>query len=402
MTNLQFVAIFVMLVAMDTKKGAHKVLSAWLWLVSVVAFAASIVVGVAFGQTPPGEVMIGPSVSRAVSSLNAIAVGNNKLYACDNGHPAGSNVLWRYDMTTGSYTAINTSLGLCLGVAVVDNAIDPDYGVYVADYSRNAIVRAADNVVLVQQSGTQPSGLTVFGKWLLWGSYTNRAFTTFCPKPCIPTTPSTSGDPFAGTGKWGFNGDGLPALQTWLEAPGAVGAADNGVVYLAEYGGNRVRMVLNNADHTVTTFAGTGWSGASGDGGMASNATVQPSAVDVAGNVVYISDRANCRLRLVNGLTPSSIINTVATGCSPISLAHDSQFEYVGWTDNTVRRYPLPNVVPPTSTVKPTGTPTAQPTGTGSRTPTLSPSPSPKATASPSPEGFTLTCPNGVRCECVQ
>jgi len=380
MTNLQFVAIFICLysIAYDVRKPGD-------WITRIFLVVACFLAGVAtaHGQTPPGEVMIGPSVSRAVSSLNAIAVGNNKLYACDNGHPAGSNVLWRYDMTTGSYTAINTSLGLCLGAAVLNDVP------YVTDYSRNAIVRAADNLVIIQQSGVQPSGLTAFGGLLLWGSYTNIVY----------QGPSTV--PFAGTGKWGFNGDGLPALQTWLEAPGAVGAADNGVVYLAEYGGNRVRMVLNNLDHTVTTFAGTGWGGASGDGGMASNATVQPSAVDAAGNVVYISDRANCRLRLVNGLTPSSIINTVATGCSPISLAHDSAYEYVGWTDNTVRRYPLPNAVPPTSTVKPTGTPTAQPTGTGSRTPTLSPSPSPKATPSPSPEGVTLTCPSGVECRCL-
>lgn len=114
---------------------------------------------------------------------------------------------------------------------------------------------------------------------------------------------------FAGTGSKGYSGDGGPAVQASLTEPTGVAVDAKGNVYIAERGSYRVRRV--SADGTITTFAGTGASGYSGDGGPADRAqlrTVAGLAVDAQG-VVYISDNGNHRIRRV-GL--DGIITTVA------------------------------------------------------------------------------------------
>jgi uncharacterized protein (TIGR03437 family) len=104
----------------------------------------------------------------------------------------------------------------------------------------------------------------------------------------------------AGTGMVGFSGDGGPATAAQLNSPGGVAVDSAGSVYIAEYLGNRVRRVTNGI---ITTVAGTGEAGLSGDGGPATAARLNnPSgvAVDTAGNL-YISDYVNHRIRKVSG-----------------------------------------------------------------------------------------------------
>jgi serine/threonine-protein kinase len=104
---------------------------------------------------------------------------------------------------------------------------------------------------------------------------------------------------FAGNGLPGFSADGWPAssVQLWQPTAVAVDAADN--VYVVEAATNRVRKV--NSRGVMTTIAGTGQAGFTGDGGPANRADLQnPSdvAVDAHGNV-YIADRGNNRIRKV-------------------------------------------------------------------------------------------------------
>ncbi len=100
-----------------------------------------------------------------------------------------------------------------------------------------------------------------------------------------------SSNAFAGTGVAGFSGDGGPALDaTFGEVNGAAVAVD-GSVYLGDAGGHRVRKV--DPAGTITTIAGTGEAGHSGDGGPATDATFgypRFPAIDPDGNL-YISDR---------------------------------------------------------------------------------------------------------------
>jgi sugar lactone lactonase YvrE len=103
----------------------------------------------------------------------------------------------------------------------------------------------------------------------------------------------------AGTGTGGFFGDGGPATRAQLLAPAGVAVDGAGTLYIADTGNHRVRQV--GADGKITTVAGTGTDGFSGDGGPATRARLWAPAgvaVDSSGNV-YIADERNRRVRRV-------------------------------------------------------------------------------------------------------
>lgn len=113
----------------------------------------------------------------------------------------------------------------------------------------------------------------------------------------------------AGTGIPGFNGDGQPAVQAHLNAPAAVAIDAQGNIYIADVRNHRIRRVDTNG--IITTVAGTGRPGYSGDGGLATNAQLnQPLgiALDSKGNL-FIADTLNGRIRMVDA---AGIVTTVA------------------------------------------------------------------------------------------
>jgi uncharacterized protein (TIGR03437 family) len=96
-------------------------------------------------------------------------------------------------------------------------------------------------------------------------------------------------------------GDGGPAVFGSLNFPVAVAKDGNGNVYVADSGHNSVRKIA--VDGAITTLAGTGLAGYSGDGGPAAKAQLnQPAGVAVdASGAVYIADTLNSRVRKVAG-----------------------------------------------------------------------------------------------------
>jgi NHL repeat len=113
----------------------------------------------------------------------------------------------------------------------------------------------------------------------------------------------------AGIGTCGFSGDGGPATSAALNQPWGVALDASGNIYIADYLNCRVRMVHN---HTITTVAGSGTCGSSGDGGPATSATLSHTsgvASDGAGDL-YISDTYNCRIRSVVGGTITTFAGT--------------------------------------------------------------------------------------------
>ena len=107
----------------------------------------------------------------------------------------------------------------------------------------------------------------------------------------------------------GFSGDGGPATSARLYAPDGVAVDGQGNVYIADSDNHRVRKVSPGG--TITTFAGTGMQGFSGDGGPATSAQLRYPhgvAVDGQGNV-YIADCDNGRVRKVS---PGGTITTFA------------------------------------------------------------------------------------------
>jgi sugar lactone lactonase YvrE len=114
----------------------------------------------------------------------------------------------------------------------------------------------------------------------------------------------------AGTGFPGYGGDGGPATAAQLYYPSAVAVDSSGNVYIADTYNLRIRKVTASTG-IITTVAGNGGGGYSGDGGPATSATIYyPGgvAVDTSGNI-YIADTDNYVIRKVN---TSGTITTVA------------------------------------------------------------------------------------------
>ncbi|HWQ35479.1 MAG TPA: Ig-like domain-containing protein [Blastocatellia bacterium] len=137
---------------------------------------------------------------------------------------------------------------------------------------------------------------------------------------------------FAGNGTFGQGGDGGPATAAQLYEPVGLAVDGAGNVYISDYF-DKVRKV-SAATGIITTAAGTGRYGFSGDGGPAAQAQLNSPfrvTVDAAGNL-YIADTYNDRIRKV---TPDGIINTIAgigttgfsgDGGSPVGAQLDSPY----------------------------------------------------------------------------
>ncbi len=121
----------------------------------------------------------------------------------------------------------------------------------------------------------------------------------------------------AGNGDWGFSGDGEQSTAAQLNVPEGVAVDSTGNVYIADTGNNRIRKVTPGVStpfgstSLITTVAGNGTNGFGGDGGPATAAQLSAPnwvAVDSARNL-YIADSHNYRIRKV---TPAGVISTVA------------------------------------------------------------------------------------------
>jgi uncharacterized protein (TIGR03437 family) len=218
--------------------------------------------------------------------------------------------------------AINAELFLPIAVA-----LDGAGNVYIADAGSNGL-RKVDTAGIINSVPvissflsriSSPGGMTVDSAGNVYISDLNGSSIYKLDKAGVLTT-------VAG-GAFGFSGDGGPATKAALYFPSGVAVDSAGNIYFADKGNNRVRKVDTHG--IITTFAGTGIAGYSGDGGPATSAKLglnltaayQGVALDSAGNL-YIADPQNNRIRVVN---PSGIINTFAgngTGFATGSLAN--------------------------------------------------------------------------------
>jgi trimeric autotransporter adhesin len=110
----------------------------------------------------------------------------------------------------------------------------------------------------------------------------------------------------AGNGLGGFSGDGGIGTDASLNSPAGIALDSLGNLYIADSGNNRIRQVKTNGEITTVAGGGTG-----GDGGPATNAALSMPlsvAVDLSGNL-YIADTANNRIRIV---MPSGYLTTYA------------------------------------------------------------------------------------------
>jgi hypothetical protein len=118
---------------------------------------------------------------------------------------------------------------------------------------------------------------------------------------------------YAGTGVSGYSGDGGAATSAMLYAPKGVAVTNTYGVLIADVSNHRIRLVYPNG--TIVTFAGTGVAGSSGDNGRATRAQLnEPTGISyvatgVLQGVTLVSDMSNQKVRKI---TAAGIITTIA------------------------------------------------------------------------------------------
>ena len=165
-----------------------------------------------------------------------------------------------------------------------------------------------------------------------------------------------------GTGLGGYTGDGGLATSAKIDEIGGIALDSAGNLYISDFSNDVIRKV-NAITNIITTIVGIGVAGYGGDGGPATSASLKSPcglAVDAAGNL-YIADRDNERIRKVS---PGGIITTVAgngtAGFSgdggaatsaelnaPFGVALDSSgdFYIADWSNNRVRKVSAGGVI---------------------------------------------------------
>jgi hypothetical protein len=218
--------------------------------------------------------------------------------------------------------ALNAKLNTPLDVAV-----DAASGiVYVADYWNNVIRRISNGTittvagngqwgdtgdgVATQESLAHPTGVDVdrFGNLYIADFDNNR----------VRKVSGNQMTTVAGNGSWGYSGDNGAATSATLRNPWDVAVMDDGTMYISDSGSARIRRVSTAG--VITTYAGNGSSGFSGDLGLATLAKITvPTFLsgDSAGNL-YIADSQNNRVRRVDAvaLTIQTVAGNGQTGYS--------------------------------------------------------------------------------------
>lgn len=201
-----------------------------------------------------------------------------------------------------------------------DLVVEPNGSILVLDTNNNRLRRftpggrmttVAGSGVLGFYGDSQPATVAQFAS--PWGLAVDRAGNIYIADTMNDRirkiTPDGTVTTIAGQTGSGFSGDNGPAGFARLSKPTGLAVDAAGNLYIADTGNHRVRRI--SPQGVITTYAGTGTAGFSGDAGPAAQAQLnmpESLAIDAAGNL-YIADTGNHRVRQVS---PQGIITTVA------------------------------------------------------------------------------------------
>lgn len=201
-------------------------------------------------------------------------------------------------------------------------AVDAAGNVYVADYGNNRIRKISTTGIITNFAG---SGTGIDGSAATAADIYHPAAVAVDASGNVYIAETgnhrvrkvnTSGiiSSVAGTGVSGYSGDAGAATAAKLSSPYGVTVDASGNIYIADLGNNRIRKVSGGI---ITTVAGTGVAGFSGDGGAATSANINTPygmTLDASGNM-YICDYNNFRIRRVSA---TGTISTIAGTGNPL------------------------------------------------------------------------------------
>ena len=301
----------------------------------------------------------GAALSAAITGPAAVALDSaNNIYltGADNTVRMVNATSGTISRIAGTGTSGYTGDGAAATAATLSNpsglAVDPTGNVFIAD-TGNSVVRMVGVEAGVIRSVTPvgllngPKGIATDALGNLYIADTNNnVVREVIAKTSVIAT-------LAGIGTASYTGDGGAATAAQLDAPAGIAVDASGNVYIADTGNNVIRKVT--AAGTISTIAGTGAAGNSGDGGLATAATLNGPAeiaVDTAGDL-YVACIGSHSVRMISA---AGLITTVAgtgtTGysgngglanaaalASPSGVAVDQLGNiYVGDTGNNVVR----------------------------------------------------------------
>ncbi len=133
----------------------------------------------------------------------------------------------------------------------------------------------------------------------------------------------------AGMGAPGFSGDNGPATAARLDLPLALAVSAAGDIFIADAGNHRIRKI-SAATHLLSTVAGDGTEGFSGDNGPATAASLDaPASIAVGANgALYLADTHNHRVRRVDAVTGT--ITTIAGNSAGLALPRGLTLDAAG------------------------------------------------------------------------
>ncbi len=243
--------------------------------------------------------------------------GNNRIRKVSSSSKAITTVAGDGAIAFSGDNGPATSAGLSAAGIAVDSAGN----LYIADHSNSRIRKVSggviattvgngtggDNGPAAAASADEPFGLDVDSAGNLYIGEVGTSRIRKVSSGVITTV--------AGNGPGGFSGDNGPSTSAQLAEPSATAVDSAGSLYIADRLNNRIRRVSGG---TITTVAGNGTFGFSGDNGPAVNAELgAPSgvAVDPAGNV-YIADADNSRIRRISNGTITTVAGNGTFGFS--------------------------------------------------------------------------------------
>jgi len=277
----------------------------------------------AYGRELPGTAVLQTRIGYVYDGayMTPSALGN--AFAAFGGALSGSRArqevtIWQESAVAMGYDAVGQ--GLAGWTLDVHHAYDPaGKALHLGDGGRRS-AQAAGSSTITTVAGNGSAGSGGDGGPAVSASLPNPVDIAVGPDGNLYTTdfhnhrvrrvgPDGVISTVAGNGYQGFSGDGGPATSAMLNGPTGVAISPDGSLYIADQSNQRIRRV--GPDGIITTVAGNGYQGFSGDGGPATSAALYyPHRVAPAfDGSLYIVDTWNNRIRRVG---PDGVISTVA------------------------------------------------------------------------------------------